>query len=135
MTTKLDDALRFHSTALNVRAYRQQILASNIANSDTPAYKARDIDFSAALESAVAERGGPAAVQLVTTSARHMQGAVGVSSAASLQYRVPVQASVDGNTVEMDVERAQFAENSIHYEASLTILGMEIKKLLAAIQG
>ena len=64
-----------------------------------------------------------------------MQGAQGAYGVASLQYRVPVQAGVDGNTVEMDVERAQFADNALHYEASLTLLGMEIKKMLSAIQG
>src|SRR4029077_1928561 len=114
-------------------------LASNIANADTPNYKARDFDFASVLDTALGGSlgagAGSAPLGLLRTSTRHMQSAGGVDSGAPLQYRVPVQASVDGNTVEMDAERAQFAQNALHYEASLTLLGMEIKKLLAAIQG
>ena len=135
MDTTLDDAFRMHSTALDLRAHRQQILASNIANADTPNYKARDLDFAAALESALGAGGGSAPLRLLVTSTRHLQSAGGPGGGTALQFRVPVQASVDGNTVEMDAERASFANNAVHYEASLALLGMEIKKLLSAIQG
>jgi flagellar basal-body rod protein FlgB len=134
MSMTLDDAFRMHSTVLGMRAYRQQVLASNIANADTPNYKARDFNFAAVLDAAVGG-GASAPLRLQTTSVRHVQGAVGAEGSASLQYRVPVQASVDGNTVEMDAERAHFAKNALHYEASLTLLGMEIKQMLSAIQG
>ena len=136
MTMTLDDAFRMHSTVLDTRAHRQQILASNIANADTPNYKARDFDFAAVLNTALGGGGsGSAPLRLMTTSTRHMQSAEGVQGGTPLQYRVPVQASVDGNTVEMDAERANFADNALHYEATLTLLGMEIKTMLTAIQG
>lgn len=115
-----------------MRAYRQQVLASNIANSDTPHYQARDFDFSSALRDAVAGRGGDG-LSLATTNMRHLSGA-GEASPARLMYRVPVQPSVDGNTVDMDVERGQFAENAMQYEASLTFLTGQVKTLLAAVQ-
>ena len=132
------DSLRFHELALDLRARRQALLASNIANADTPNFKARDIDFRAALEGALAGRAAGGELALVRTALRHFDAAApgsAVASAASLRYRVPVQASIDGNTVEMDIERAQFARNAMHYEANLTLLGMEIRKMLAAIQG
>jgi flagellar basal-body rod protein FlgB len=118
MVTKLDELFRFHEVALGLRAARQQVLASNLANADTPNYKARDIDFNAALGTALAARDGSAA-----------------PGAPQLLFRVPAQASVDGNTVEMDAERAQLADNAVHYEADLTIVTMQIKTMLSAIQG
>ena len=136
MITKLDDALRFHAAALGLRAERQQVLASNIANADTPNFKARDLDFAAALQSATGGGGDPgAALALARTSARHLDAAGGGAAAGPLLYRQPAQSSVDGNTVEMDAERAQFAQNALHYEADLDIVGLQIKQLLAAIQG
>jgi flagellar basal-body rod protein FlgB len=139
MSGKLDDYLRFNETTLNLRAQRQQLLASNIANADTPNYKARDIDFNKALQGALArtEKQTPAA-QLVKTAATHLTGsgsANGVLGDAPLLYRSVQQGSVDGNTVDMDVERNQFADNSIRYEAGLTMISGQIKSLLAAIQG
>ena len=117
MIDKLDDMLHFHHQALNLRAHRQQVLASNIANADTPGYKARDFDFRAALASAVT----PA-----TTGATP---ATAPASPPELLYRRVIQPSVDGNTVDMDVERAQFAENAIHYEAGVTALTHQISKI------
>lgn len=135
MIGKLDDYLRFQETALSLRAQRQQLLASNIANADTPNYKARDIDFSSALQSALAPA-GQASSELAKTSAAHLS-APGVTSpgGAPLLYRSVQQGSVDGNTVDMDTERNQFADNAIRYEASLTMISGQIKNLLAAIQG
>lgn len=126
MVNKLDQLLQLHSQALNLRAQRQQILASNIANADTPNFKARDIDFQQALRSALAESNA------VTDS--KMAGG-GQSTSPQLLYRTVVQPSADGNTVDMDVERAHFAENAARYEASLRFLNGQIKGLLAAIQG
>lgn len=136
MVGKLDEAMQFHQTALRLRAERQQVLASNIANADTPNYKARDVDFNSALKQALS---APAAVPgtLVTTSPKHLAGTSAGTTAggAPLLYRTASQGSVDGNTVDMDVERTQFADNALRYEAGVTFAAGELKKLLAAIQG
>lgn len=135
MITRLDDAFRFHEVALNLRSERQQVLASNIANASTPNYKARDIDFAPALQQALAGRGA-GGVLLATTAATHLRSdASGSPASPSLQYRTPAQGSIDGNTVEMDAERAQFVQNSVHIETGLTVLSMQIKQMLSAIQG
>lgn len=133
MVSRLDQLLNFHQTALNLRTQRQQILAGNIANADVPQFKARDIDFSKALQSALSQGGERAG--LTVTSPRHLGPAAGSSTSPDLQYRVPHQDSIDGNTVDMDVERAQFADNTIHVEANLMFLNSQIKAMLAAIQG
>ena len=138
MIGKLDQAMQFNEAALSLRGQRQQILSSNIANADTPNYKARDIDFGRALQSAMNRGAAASAPALATTAATHLP-AMGASATggldAALLYRKPLQASIDGNTVEMDIERNQFADNAIRYEASLTFMSGQIKGLLAAIQG
>ncbi|MHB1354121.1 MAG: flagellar basal body rod protein FlgB [Thiobacillus sp.] len=133
MLNRLDEMLNFHTQALRVRDQRQQVLASNIANADTPNYKARDLDFKAALQGALqgTQTGGTA---LATTAPGHLAGKAGGAD-AGLLYRTPAQGSVDGNTVDVDAERAAFAENAIQYEFNLTRLNQQIKGLLAAIQG
>lgn len=134
MINKLDEALRFHQTALSLRSARQELLASNIANADTPGYKARDINFAAALQNAVA--GSAAKLPLATSSTMHLEGNTGGSvMGAPVQYRRPDQPSADGNTVNMDVERAQFADNALRYEASVKFTSDELKDMLAALQG
>lgn len=134
MINKLDDALRFQQTALSLRAARQELLASNIANADTPNYKARDIDFASALTNALA--GTAAALPAVKTSPMHLEGNAGASVlGAPMMYRKPVQPSADGNTVDMDVERAQFADNALRYEASVIFVNEKLKGILASIQG
>ena len=134
MVNKLDDALRFHQTALNLRAARQELLTSNIANADTPNYKARDIDFASALQNALA--GTSPKLPVVQTSPMHFGGNTGDSILGSpVMYRRPVQPSADGNTVDMDVERAQFADNALRYEASVKFTSDELKDMLAVIQG
>ncbi len=135
MIGKLDEALRFHQTALNLRAQRQELLASNIANADTPDYKARDVDFTKALQGALS-RTAPASAGLVRTAASHLAGAGSAAiGGAPLLYRIGQQGSVDGNTVDMDVERNQFTDNALRYEAGVTLIGEEIKELLVAIRG
>jgi len=134
MANSIDDALRFHADALNLRAFRQELLAANIANADTPGYQARDIDFRKSLQEAMAGRGP--SVQLAQTARGHVQpSAAAAAGPGTPLYRNVVQASLDGNTVDMDVERAQFAENAIRYEANLTFINSQLKALLAAIQG
>jgi flagellar basal-body rod protein FlgB len=130
----LDEALRFQQTALSLRASRQELLASNIANADTPNYKAKDVNFATALQNALA--GTAASLPIVQTSAMHLQGNSGQSVfGAPVMYRKPVQPSADGNTVDMDVERAQFADNALRYEASVRFVSDDIKQILSAIQG
>ncbi len=139
---KLDAALRFSQQALAMRAYRQEVISSNIANADTPGYKSRDVDFNNALSQAV-ERGAQqqlateSSVSLSRTSSRHISGRAVTSAPAmggpELLYRVPYQQSVDGNTVELDAERVNFADNAVHYQTGLTVLSSQIKTMLAAI--
>jgi len=134
MIGKLDQALSFQSTALMLRSERQQVLAANIANADTPNYKATDFNFAQALANATGAGAGTAqAGQLAITSEGHSSGSAG-SLPVQLKYRTPSQGSVDGNTVEMDAERAQFADNAVHYEAALKFLNAQIKTMLAAVQ-
>lgn len=134
MIDKLDSSLRFQQEALNLRAARQEVLSANIAHADTPNYKARDIDFGASLAKAL-ERGRPASpVTLASTSSRHLAGSANTGGAAELVYRTPTQSSIDGNTVEMDVERVNFADNALRYEMNLTVVSSKIKTMLAAVQ-
>jgi flagellar basal-body rod protein FlgB len=133
---KLDSALGFHQDALRLRAQRQEIIAANIANADTPNYKARDIDFKAAMQQATQQtaNGG-----LATTSDKHMNGVATTTNKSAGPgeplFRPVMQGSVDGNTVDMDVERNEFTDNAIRYEASLLMMNGQIKKMLTAIQG
>ena len=109
----------FQQLALGLRAYRQQIIASNIANADTPGYKAVDIDFQEALRNAQAAANVPP-VSLTTTSGGHLSGqSTGTQPPIPLKYHVPSQGSIDGNTVEMDVERAKFAENTVMHQFAM----------------
>ena len=133
MSSRLDDAMRFHQTALNTRAYRQQVIASNIANADTPNFKARDVDFREALKGALAGKSGSLA--LSTTSARHLAAAGASPLEANLKFRNDQQGAVDGNTVNMDVERSAFAENAMQYQASVTFINGLITGMQRAIQG
>jgi flagellar basal-body rod protein FlgB len=134
MSNSIDDMFRFHQTALNLRAARQELIASNIANADTPNYKARDIDFTSAMKSAL--QGGGDALAVAKTAPGHLAGGAGESvMGAPVMYRKPVQPSADGNTVDMDVERAQFADNALRYEASVRFVSDKAKDVLAALQG
>ena len=138
MLGKIDQYLSFNETALSLRAQRQELLASNIANADTPNYKARDIDFGSALQNALAGKTGNAA-NLNTTAQNHIgrgkpSGDL-LANGTPVMYRGDVQGNVDGNTVDMDVERNQFADNALRYEAGITMINHQIKGLLAAIQG
>lgn len=132
VASKIDNALFFQQQALGLRAYRQQVLAGNIANADTPNYKARDFDFSAALKEAVAGR-SEGSLPVSRTDSAHLAGNAG-GGPVGLKYRTPAQASADGNTVEMDVERAQFSENAVRYEAGLTFITHQLKMLMSAVQ-
>ena len=131
MVSKLDNLLSLQHQALSLRANRQQVLAANIANADTPNYKARDFDFSAALNTAMTGRGA-AGLSMSQTSARHLGGNEAAGGPRTL-YRNATQGAVDGNTVDMDVERSAFAENAMYYEAGLTFISGKFKTMLTAI--
>lgn len=123
-------ALSQHENALRFRALRNQVLSSNIANADTPNYKARDLDFSSALKGA-----REANINLDRTSDLHKQAWGTTTGGAKLMYRVPSQPTLDGNTVAMDVEQAAFAENAIQYRASLRFLDGSLSTLRYALKG
>lgn len=133
MLSRIDQELNVSQTALGLRAYRQELLASNIANADTPNFKARDIDFKSSLNAAL---GNSSATQLplTQTAPGHLDAAGANRLGAALQYRTDYQSSVDGNTVNMDVERGAFAENALHMEALLTFVRDQFKNLNAAVQ-
>jgi flagellar basal-body rod protein FlgB len=133
MINKLDEALRFQQAALSLRGARQELLASNIANADTPGFKAKDIDFASALKNALS--GSAAKLPMATSSAMHLEGlAGGQIMGAPVLYRRPDQPSADGNTVNMDVERAQSADNALRYEAGVRFVSDELKDMTAALQ-
>lgn len=132
MNSKLDNVLNFHQTALSLRTSRQELLSSNIANADTPNFKAKDIDFTSVLRDAVSS--STKTQSLTTTSAMHINPGAGNIVNSQTLYRVPQQPSADGNTVEMDTERTNFAENSLKYDASITFVSNQIRNLLSALQ-
>ncbi|MFZ4703225.1 MAG: flagellar basal body rod protein FlgB [Candidatus Methylumidiphilus sp.] len=138
MLTKLDEYFRFNETALHLRAQREEILSSNIANADTPNYKALDMDFNQVLQDRLAQT-RTMAISRTRLSLGETGGSGSPPSATSdgvpLLYRQVLQASADGNTVEMDVERIQFAENSLHYQASVVLTTSQVKFMLAVLQG
>ncbi|MDP1707789.1 MAG: flagellar basal body rod protein FlgB [Gammaproteobacteria bacterium] len=132
MPITLDGAFGVHEQALGLYAQRAEILATNLANADTPHYRARDIDFKAALASAQAAGDH---TSVAVTHAKHIQPGTGIRDEYSLLYRNPSQASLDGNTVDTQVEHAEFAQNALRYSASITFLNGKIKGLLGAIRG
>ncbi len=133
MSTSIDNAFAFQSRVLALRGYRQQILASNIANADTPNYKARDIDFASALRQAQGAAGG---VSLTKTSAGHLDAkGAGALAGAKVMYRSAVQPSIDGNTVDTNIEQAQFSENALQYMSTLQFINGDIRDTLLALKG
>jgi flagellar basal-body rod protein FlgB len=126
----MDNLFGIHATALKLRANRAEILASNIANADTPNFKARDIDFKHVLRLAANNSS-----EMVTTNARHITSAGQSKSGAEILYRIPSQPSLDGNTVDLQTERSAFLENSMMYQASLRFLNGKISGLMTAIRG
>ncbi|MBN8511073.1 MAG: flagellar basal body rod protein FlgB [Burkholderiales bacterium] len=126
MIPRLADTLQFQAQALTLRAERQRLLASNIANADTPGYVARDIDFAAALREAAAVAGAPGSLPAA--------GAPAAVAERHLRYAAPSQSNLDGNSVDMDRERASFADNSVKYEATLRFINGQLRTLLDAMK-
>lgn len=134
MINKLDKELNFHHQALSLRAARQELLSSNVANADTPNFKAKDIDFASVLSEKLSPTTRPNTVNLNTTSPSHINPATQGIFGDSVLYRVPLQPSADGNTVDMDAERTRFADNAIKYDASITFITNEFRNLTLAMQ-
>jgi flagellar basal-body rod protein FlgB len=128
---RLTDALDFQSRALLLRSERQRLIASNIANADTPGYLARDLDFARALKEAT---GSAAAVPLATSRAGHLAVAAGARAQPNLLYASPSQSNLDHNSVDMDRERAAFADNAVKYEASLRFINQSVRTMLDAMK-
>jgi flagellar basal-body rod protein FlgB len=137
MLNRLTDSLDLQGQALQLRSERQRLIASNIANADTPGYVARDMDFAKTLRAATGSL--PAAATMATSHAGHIgAGAPGLSGgvvAADLLYATPSQTSLDRNTVDMDRERASFADNAIKYEATLRFINSNVRTTLSSITG
>jgi len=133
MAVDLNTYLGIHAQALRVRSQRTELLANNLANADTPGFKARDIDFRQAL-AAAGSKNTP--VRVTTTNAAHIaSGNVAAGGAAELKYRTPLAPALDGNTVDTQLEQAAFAENAVRYQASLTFLSAKFRSLMTAITG
>lgn len=130
MAFDLDKALGIHPQALSLRAHRAELLANNIANADTPNYKAVDIDFKTALANA-----GSGVLPLATSTSHHIQTASDNSARYETLYRAPLQPALDGNTVDTQVEQAEFARNAVQHQASLTFLSGKLNGILTAIKG
>ena len=137
---RLSDGLNFQAQALALRSERQRLLASNIANADTPGYVARDLDFAAALReasgaaAATGAVGGSAALRALHERVALLSGSSAGSAEAHLRYATPSQSNLDGNTVDMDRERASFADNSVKYEATLRFINGHVRTLLDAMK-
>lgn len=145
MLDRLTKALDFNSQALLLRSDRGRVLASNIANADTPNYKARDFNFSAALSQATGVQMGSSVASPTTSAVRglqaertataHLAAGAATGGGPTLLYRTPLQTSLDANTVDMDMERAAFADNTLRYEAGLRFINGQIRTLTLAING
>jgi flagellar basal-body rod protein FlgB len=132
MPVGLDSYLGVHAAALKVQTERMDVLANNLANVDTPGYKARDIDFRTALAAAGSVDGG---VSMTTTDSKHIAVNATSDGGAALKYRVPLAPSLDGNTVDSQQEQAAFADNTVHYQATLSFLSMSMRSLMTALTG
>jgi flagellar basal-body rod protein FlgB len=130
MAMSFDKTLGLPQQALLLREQRSEVLAANLANADTPNFKARDIDFQAMLRGAVAQH---QALPMETTNSRHIQ--VKTASDGELMYRNPYQANIDGNTVDAAEEQARFAKNSVEYMTSLRMLNDTFSGLNTALRG
>ena len=133
---KLDDAFRFQQQALGLLSRRQDILASNIANADTPGYKAKDVSFHDALRAAVGPLAGAGgALALQRSDPRQLAADGAAANGAQTLYRIPDQPALDGNTVDMERERVRFTENAVAYQTTLSFLNSRIKSINSALTG
>lgn len=127
------DSIEFGEAALKLRTFRQELISSNLVNSDTPGFRAKDIQFGDVLRQTLSKRGPVAATVLATTDPRHISSSK--SAALNTHFRTSVQPALDGNTVDPDVERSEFMKNSFYTEATLSFLSSSIKGRISAITG
>ncbi len=132
MINRLTDSLNFQTEALALRSERQRLLASNIANADTPGYQSRDFDFARALREATGEIGTKGALSV--THSGHLAPLAGARSDAQKLYGAASQTSLDSNSVDMDRERASFADNAVKYEATLRFINSSVRTTLDAMK-
>lgn len=133
MSISFDKALGIHEKALNFRAQRAEVLANNIANADTPNFKARDLDFSAVLAEQALQR--ESGMRMQRTHEQHF-ALEGVELAdPALRFRSPMYAALDQNSVDMQQEQARYAENAVQFQASFTFLNSKFKGLMGALRG
>jgi len=147
MFPNLTNGLDFQAKALVIRADRQRVIASNIANADTPGFVGRDVNFKEAMQAALGSSSASTPLTLSqpsrttgATDERHIPlqstlGSLRTDGSAALAYSVQTQPAMDGNSVDMDRERANFVDNAVHYEATLRFINGTSKTILSAIQG
>lgn len=131
MAINFEAALGIHDKALAFRSQRAEVLANNIANADTPGYQARDVDFREIL--AQVTTGGDMGMK--RTNSRHFSTSVDAGMGAELKYRVPMQPSIDGNTVDLQIEQAEYTDNAVAFQSSFTFLNSKLRGLMSAIKG
>lgn len=137
MAISFDQAFGVHEQAMKLRTQRAEVLARNLANADTPHYKAQDIDFKGVLQQVKAQQ--DSGMKLAKTDSRHIHSSSsgftldGIN--VELKYRQPLQPSMDGNTVETEQELARFAKNSGDFQASMTLLNSKIRGMMGALRG
>lgn len=134
MSISFDKALGIHEQALGFRAKRAEVLANNIANADTPNYKARDVDFASVL-AAQSEKNSNGTFGLQVTNSKHIEAQGLGDGDESLMYRTPSQPSLDQNTVDAQIEQSNYAENAVNFQASFTLLNSKFKGLVSALRG
>ncbi|MCW8884665.1 MAG: flagellar basal body rod protein FlgB [Motiliproteus sp.] len=132
MAISFDSALGIHQQAMLVRTQRAEVLANNIANADTPNYKARDLDFKAIL---AGQSDTQQSLAMAATKSGHSGGIIEPDFAADLMYRVPLQPSIDGNTVDQQMEQSEYARNALDFQTSFTFLNRKFTGLTKAIKG
>lgn len=133
MPINFDSALGIHESALKLRAKRAEVLANNLANVDTPNYKARDLDFRAALKGQMQNQGS--SLKMTVSNEKHHNGQSLQTQDEGLLYRTAQQPSIDGNTVEEHVEHGEYMKNSLAFQASFTFLNGKFKGLQSALRG
>ncbi|MFV1873767.1 MAG: flagellar basal body rod protein FlgB [Oleiphilus sp.] len=134
MSISFSKALGVHEHALELRTQRAEVLANNLANADTPGFKARDIDFHTLLKQQTSGMSNEQSLAMTTTNGKHLP-VNGVDDSAELLYRTPSQPSLDGNTVDTQVEKAEFMKNTLQYQSSFQFLNSRFKSLTSAIRG
>ncbi len=135
MGISFDAALGIHQKAMLVRTQRAEVLANNIVNADTPNYKARDLDFKAMLGAAQSVDGGAKPLAMQATTQGHMDGVIEPGFAAELMFRQSLQPSIDGNTVDVQIEQAEYTKNAMDFQASFTFLNKKFQGLSKALRG